>query len=569
MSNQAPPPPADVYQGMEGYVGPTHWARPYFSNHHHENPGNAKMLGHVNCGYLSTAGRPPTLEALKQHAQSLAYLISTIVPSVVSSEVNNANRNRNEPQPSFDPNSAYDWLEDLRKPYDNIDKAHRKPLNSLVNLIKRNSDEKGIEFHCPLSEIPLKHIENELEPIRPFQSHMTLLMHANECLERLDHEYSAMGGLLAILPTEEEDVSTNPDLPKARKTLIGQWLMFTQHLVGRMHELEIAYANSLDLLANEAIVPAQHLSNAGPDARAGREIVFPQDRWIMANAGEDVFNLVHQFLDKKEAWAANQDNAFVKRNVVGDTLRRTAGEGEEAKDEDLLRGISYVDLSTRYYRLNGSGHGPIFCLPAFADRPNTAYTKDIENRPTVITVPEPSPPNPTTAWDRKRKELEAENKDKTNQLIEAKNETNRLTVMNTAQAEELRRVKQLNEVYELNQGLDASQLTQRIAEAEGERDATKTRFEDNSFELQQLKDELSTYKARMGSEQQPPSGVTREGSNFTMNFATFREYQSRSQALAAAKQEIEKSKATLQSLADNGQLDMSTFDWLNTIANAA
>ncbi|KAI1210839.1 uncharacterized protein F4807DRAFT_451083 [Annulohypoxylon truncatum] len=568
MSNQAPPPPADVYEGMEGYVGPTHWARPYFSNHHHENPSDMKMLGHVNCGYLSTAGRPPTLEALKQHAQSLAYLISTIAPGIMSGEVDSAHGD-SAFLASFQKHSAYDWLEDLQKPYDNIDKAHRKPLNSLVNLVKRNSDEKGVEFHCPLSEVPIQFIEHDLEPIRPFQSHMTLLMHANECLERLDHEYSAMGGLLAILPTEEEDMSTNPDLPKARKTLIGQWLLFTQHLVARMHELEIAYANTLDLLANEAIVPAQQLSNTGSDGRTGREIVFPQDRWILANAGEDVFNFVHQMLDKREAVDVNEDNAFLKQNVVGDALRRERGEGEDPSAEGLLKGISYVDLSTRYYRLNGSGHGPIFCLPAFSDRPNTAYTKEMEKRPTVVTVPEPALPSSTTAWDNKKQELQEENKDMFNRLTKAQQESTNLEVLNRAQGEEVKRLRILNQIYEQNQGQDAASLSHRMAQAEAERDATRTQFEDNALELKKLRDELDTYKAKVGDEQKPPSGVVRKGRTFSMNTATFREYESRSQAVVAAKKEIGKSRATLQSLAEAGQLDLSTFDWLDTIADAA
>ncbi|KAI1450217.1 hypothetical protein F5Y02DRAFT_106654 [Annulohypoxylon stygium] len=570
MSSQVPPPPADVYEGMEGYVGPTHWAKPYFSNHHHENPTNMKMLGHVNCSYLSTASRPPTLEALKQHAQSLTYLISTIVPTPSSGEIDNVNKESNElygKQP-FDKDAAYDWLDDLQNPYDNIDKAHRKPLNSLVNLIKRNSDEKGVEFHCPLSEIPIHHIENDLEQLRPFQSHMTLLMHANECLERLDHEFSVMGGILAILPTEEEDKTSHPDLPQARKTLIGQWLLFTQHLVARMHELEIGYANSLDLLAGEAIVPAQHLSHFGPLARSGREIVYPQDRWILANAGEDCFNFVHQLLDKKEAYHTNQENAFMKQNVVGDALRREIQEGEQA-DEAGVRGISYVDLSTRYYRLNGSGHGPIFCLPAFADRPNTAYTKEIEGRPTVVTVPQPAVPTSTTAWDKKKQELEQENKDMFRRLTKATMDAHSHKTFSNAQQEEVKRLKLLNQVYESNQGQNSAAIAERIATAEAERDDLQTKYEDNCLEVKRLKGELEGYKANMSNELMPPSGVTKTDDMYCMNRATFQQYENRSQTVSSVKQLIARSKATLQTLADDGQLDMATFAWIDQIANTA
>ncbi|OTA92987.1 hypothetical protein M434DRAFT_50196, partial [Hypoxylon sp. CO27-5] len=409
------------------------------------------MLGHVNCGYLSTPGRPATLEALKQHAQSLTYLISTIAPGEMGSEVDNENRPFSlDGTPGFEQNDAFDWLNNLRTPYENIDKAHRKPLNSLMNLVKRNSDERGVEFHCPLTQLVVKKIENQsYEPTRPFQTHMTLLMHANECLERLDHEYSALGGLLAILPTDRESINEDPDLPKAKSTLVGQWLLYTQHLVGRMHELEIAYANSLDLLASEAFIPAQHLSVHGADGRSGREIVFPQDRWVLANAGEDVFNFVHRLLDKKEAWSDHQDLAWIKQNVVGKSLEREDNIGD-AIDEGALRGIAYVDISTRFYRLKGSGHGPIFVLPAFSDRPNTQYTKNMEKRPTVVTLPAPTARDQTTAWEKNHQGLQETNHRQYVDLTRATRENVNLKEANRIQEEELKRLQRLNKIYEEN-----------------------------------------------------------------------------------------------------------------------
>ncbi|KAI1323189.1 hypothetical protein F5Y16DRAFT_384441, partial [Xylariaceae sp. FL0255] len=173
---------------------------------------------------------------------------------------------------------------------------------------------------------------------------MTLLMHANEILERLDHEYSAMGGILSIIPLESENVNEQRALKQAKGTLVGQWILYTQHLVVRMHELEIAYGNCLDLLANEAIVPMQHISIHGPDGRSGREIVFPQDRWILANAGEDVFSFIHQMLDRAEAFQDQQDDEFDDQNVLGDAAY-------SGNKDNKYRGIVKVDLSTRFYRL--------------------------------------------------------------------------------------------------------------------------------------------------------------------------------------------------------------------------
>ncbi|KAH9887846.1 hypothetical protein F4778DRAFT_773703 [Xylariomycetidae sp. FL2044] len=397
----APPPVVDPGATRDSYIGANHWSLPYESNHLVENPStNLKLLEHVNCNYLSTPGRPPTLLALKQHAQSLAVLISQLAPSGNYAEVDNENAfNGTE---SFVKGEAFDWLNNLRIHYDNMDPAHRAPLNSLGNLIKENLDLTGVEYHCPLDTVKPELVEEHPEhDYRPFNTHMTLLMHANDCLERLDHEYSAMGGLMAVLPLDNESDYGNGELAKAKTTLLGQWILQTQHLICRMHELEISYANCLDLLANEALVPAQHISMHGPDGRAGREIVFPQDRWILANAGDDVYGFIHQMLDRREALLEEDDRGFRDQGVVGGSIQDS---------EERTRGIVKVDLTTRFYRLKNSGRGPLFVLPAFGDRPSTQYTKEMEKRPTVVTVPAPSLPERGSAWDRRNRDVEGQNR---------------------------------------------------------------------------------------------------------------------------------------------------------------
>lgn len=389
---------SEVHDGLEGYVRGTHWSLPYVSNHSFLNSQKAKLLEHVNCSYLSTPGRPPTLLALKQHAQSLAVLISMINPSRESGEIDNANVKDGETTRAFTQHEAFDWLNNLLVHYDSLDKDHQRPLNSLVNLIRSNSDIDGVEYHCPLETIPQQLVEENKEAqYRPFENHLTLLMHANDCLERLDHEYSALGGLLSIIPTDQPTANESEALKSAKETLVGQWILHTQHLVTRMHELEINYGNCLELLANEAIVPAQHNSAHGPDGRSGREIVFPQDRWILANAGEDVFNFIHQTLDKKEAALDRVDKVHEEHGVVGGTLY----------EQDKTRGIVAVEISTRFYRIKGSGHGPLFVLPAYGDRPGTEYLREMEGRPPVITLPAPDITQRTTSWDTKNRNMES------------------------------------------------------------------------------------------------------------------------------------------------------------------
>ncbi|KAI0533907.1 hypothetical protein GGR58DRAFT_84963 [Xylaria digitata] len=374
----------DVYNGMKGFLKSTHWSKPYYSALIHNNPQLPyHLLEHVNCTYLSTPGRAPTLLALKQHAQSLAVLISMLAPAQYGATFEPPNEGKVNGDAPFAAEQAFDWLNNLEEHYNTEDRAHKKPLNALVNLVKSNSDTEGPKWHCPLDKAGIELAEKHpFQQYRPYESHLTLLMHANEILERLDHEYSAMGGLLGIIPLESEDVDEGQALKQAKTTLIGQWILYTQHLVVRMHELEIAYGNSLDLLANEAIVPLQHMSIHGPDGRSGREIIFPQDRWILANAGEDVFTFIHQMLDRAETHQDSQDDVFDEHKVLGDAAYSN-------NDAAKYRGIVKVDLSTRFYRLRGSGHGPLFVLPAFADRANTKHTRDIESRPTVLTIPQP------------------------------------------------------------------------------------------------------------------------------------------------------------------------------------
>ncbi|KAI1470764.1 uncharacterized protein F4812DRAFT_277731 [Daldinia caldariorum] len=560
----------DSYIGIEGYVGATHWSKPYYSNHYHENPpSNSGMLGHVNCSYLSTPGRPPTLEALKQHAQSLTYLISTLAPSTIGAEADNENLPAQDeqgqpiPRDTFPRHQAYDWLNNLQVPYDNIDKAHRMPLNSLVNLVKENSDKAGVIFHCPLTELTPDLIENDYyQLVRPFQTHMTLLMHANECLERLDHEYSAMGGILGIIPTDAEEVVEHPELNNVKSTLIGQWLLHTQHLVSRMHELEISYANALDLLASEAIVPAQQLSVQGPDGRSGREVVFPQDRWILSNSGEDVFNFIHQMLDKSEAKGVSRDRQWFQKNVVGETLR------DADEEQDRLRGIAHVDLQTRFYRLRGSGHGPIFVLPAFSDRPNTSYTKEIESRPTVVTIPAPSNPDRTSAWDRRHKDMDHKNKKLEIEISRLRLDKSDLETASKRQEDELERLQHLNRIYEEGQGEDSAKTVARILAIETERDGLRAKFEEGAAERNQLKAELAAYKrARQPIQVKAPAGVTLTDDGYLVPETLLGQYEERTSVMASAKQGVQRVRNVLESLAQRGQISREDFGWMEQIAD--
>ena len=382
---------ADRHANRRAYIQGTDYALPYVSNWSSSlREDELELLKHVNCSLLSTPHVPPTLLALKQHAQALCRLIERFEPLDEIVQVNQG------PQPegyyAAQGANAFDWLNDLTVPYTNEHPDHHRPLHDLVNWVKTSSDIKEPTYHCPLEV----HEPRKADGVRrPFLSHEGLLMHANECLERLDHEYSSTGGLLSLLPTDQEHDADN--LRGARNTLVGQWLMYTQALAGRTHELELAYGNATDALAGEAVIPLQHLSAFGPDARSGREPAFPQDRWVLVNAGDDVFDHVHELLDRVEALAEQREQIWRgDRGALGERLWL-----EERGGRAYARGIVPVDVTTRYYRLKGRGRHTLFVCPAWSHHPATAATRALEARPTVVSVAAPRYPERVSDLERR------------------------------------------------------------------------------------------------------------------------------------------------------------------------
>ncbi|KAL2129189.1 hypothetical protein VTI74DRAFT_8106 [Chaetomium olivicolor] len=149
-----------------GYVKGTEYALPYFSqwSRLHEAEVQGGLLRHVNCGYLSTHGVPPTLLALKQHAQSLCMLIHALNPTPRSAEIVGgvpAKEGKRKRQAEVDPdplafkyevNDAFDFLNDLNVPYTNDDPDHNKPLTALINEVRDRREAHGTTCHCPFAE---------------------------------------------------------------------------------------------------------------------------------------------------------------------------------------------------------------------------------------------------------------------------------------------------------------------------------------------------------------------------------------------------------------------------------
>ncbi|UZP41533.1 hypothetical protein NXS19_009349 [Fusarium pseudograminearum] len=321
------------------------------------------LLQHLNCSYFSS-GRPPTLLALKQHAHSLVNIIRKLALTSNTQHVGERSGYR------FEEHEAFDWLNNLDEPYENDDPSHHDPLWALQNTVKSESETFGGDQR------------------RPYMTHHDLVMHANECLEILDHEYGATGGLMSILPTGFEapkDLKaaqgmSERQLEGARNCLLGQWLLNHQHLMGRMHELEISYANALDVMAGEALVPQQILGRSGPDGVSGGGRLL---------------------LDAAEAQIEQKEKIWKASGVVGERIWR-----EERGGKVYARGIVPIDISSRFYRIKGKGsQSPLFVIPAADQHPGTAQTRIIESKPTVVSVVTPT-------WPERVSDIEARNKER-------------------------------------------------------------------------------------------------------------------------------------------------------------
>jgi hypothetical protein len=377
------------------------------------DPNRAGLLArlkHVNCDYLSTRGVPPSLLQLKQHAQALVVLIKNITVSTLPGLIDNANAGiaGGAQRTAFNDAETFNFLNDLSKLYEGpIDPAymphHKMPLHALMNILGENvrcQDGEpvpgSVENICPYHEVEPSELNGKN---LPYAQRTTLIYHANEILELLDHEYSAKGGILAILPDKNSnDPVEREQYNKSQTTLLGQMIQQHQRLVMRIHDLERVYSNALDALAGEAAVPPQQLSKLGPDARKGRDLVFPQDRFVLANCGEDVWDYLDYQFTRKE----NSDDATrlmnKKAGVIGSDMWRRSGQRE------YERGITVLDVNTRYIRMRKDPLKTIFIIPAHENHPGTQATRDMEKVPTVVSVVKPIWPERASIWEMKNRE---------------------------------------------------------------------------------------------------------------------------------------------------------------------
>ena len=300
---------------------------------------------------------------LKKHAQSICLLLSTLQAGDLAHE-----SSFESTVPILRPSPTFDFLDDLYTPYANASPLHHLPLPSVLNTLPPLTPKHHYAPGSPSCAV-LKTAE-ETGDVN------TLMAHVNENLEMLDHRFSAQGGLLALLPLHGKNGT------ESERGIFGQWLHYTQALVGRVAELEREVVLMRELLGGERVTPSvRGRSTAG--GKAARELVFPQDRYILAGLSDSLWAQLNEELDITAQMAAAQEWR------AGEQLRprRWSGECLDGRVEDRGEGrdaVSWVEVTSRIFRVQGQES--VFVIPAWDLHPGAEAVRKIENQPLVQTV---------------------------------------------------------------------------------------------------------------------------------------------------------------------------------------
>ncbi|KAI9745606.1 MAG: hypothetical protein M1818_001140 [Claussenomyces sp. TS43310] len=342
------------------FIEMTEWAGSYKSRFLDIHKDLDKLLKHVNCNYLSTRGQAPTLLELKQHAQALSILIKHLTVSTAPTAVDSTQDARKNS--AIQAVRAFDYLADLSREYINKDEAHALPLTGCMNILEdRGVLRRGGREHCPLHLAPV--VERPDSVAMPYATQQALIKHADQVLERLDHEFGAEGGILGMLPLYEDG---RPEAnPLGRNTILGQWISYTRQLVNRVHELGQNLEEALEIVQGEAVVPKARLSQTPLDQRSEGALAV-QDQWVVTFSDDVVSHFEREF-------------ARLERATV------------EEQGSDMMTVIA----PTRYARLRGGK--TIFIRPAAPDKPRAP-------RPAVVQVVKAEWRDRSSLWERNHAE---------------------------------------------------------------------------------------------------------------------------------------------------------------------
>ncbi|MCJ1466361.1 hypothetical protein MMC07_004980 [Pseudocyphellaria aurata] len=339
----------------------------------------SEHFAHVNCFHLTRphTRAPATLVELKQHAQAVCLLLSVLQPSADKKAWPNVAAN-----PAFPP--QFDFLTDLNDPYpgqhaESLRRkpGHHKPLAGLTNTLE--SDHGGLHNieRCTKAE---------------------LISYANKLLTRLDHLYRSTGGILSIppppSPPETADEFHRHADSSPHDSILAQWLYYTRALTLRLASLEREIAALREVMGHEALVANVRGKQARARTANGygggeRELVFPQDRYVLAGLSDGLWARLHEELTVQENQDRNERNEAREERKQGRGVQRR-GWGDfgvsEGADDDETKVVTWIETTSRLYRIRG--HETIFVIPGFGLHPGAPAVHRVERTPLVQSVPE-------------------------------------------------------------------------------------------------------------------------------------------------------------------------------------
>ncbi len=203
------------------------------------------------------------------------------------------------------------------------------------------------------------------------------MAHANEVLEQLDHRLSPQGGLLALLPPDNDGNSK-----ESEKGIFGQWLRYTQALVGRVAELEREVALMRELLGGDDTAPSAR-GRRTASGKEARKTVLPQDRYVLAGLNDALWVRLNEDLDITAGMTA------AKNRRAEEQLRPRGRSGQGLNRDtrcksDGLNVVSWVEVTSRVFRVKGQES--VYIIPAWDIHPGAEAVRRIENQPLVQTV---------------------------------------------------------------------------------------------------------------------------------------------------------------------------------------
>lgn len=118
---------------------------------------------------------------------------------------------------------------------------------------------------------------------------------------------------------------------------------------------------------------------------------------MLVNAGQDVWDFLDQEFRERERVDEVVKEGYLRDGAMGQALWAERG------GKEYLRGITAVDITTRYFRLRNDPLKTVFVIPAWERHPGVKATVEMEKVPTVVSVSKPVWPERQSLWEQRER----------------------------------------------------------------------------------------------------------------------------------------------------------------------